>query len=68
MNKGDVIQINGPFGFLNSPKMIVVEIKGSRVLLEHLGAKEGGLLSFTNRSWHSIELLEEKYLSQKGEE
>ena len=60
MKKGDVLQIDGRFGFLWSPKMKVLEVKGQMVLLEPLDAKKGGVLSGLNQTWHSIKLVDKK--------
>jgi len=60
MKEGDVIQIDGRLGFLMNPKMRVVEVKGQMVLLEKDDAQTGGLLSHTNQSWHSIDIIESK--------
>lgn len=57
MKVNDILEIKGSFGFLWSPRMRVVEVRGHMVLLEQENAQKGGLLSHLNQSWHSIELL-----------
>ena len=60
MKKGDILNIEGAFGFLWSPKLIVLEIKGSLALVKSVDANEGGILSSFNSSWHGIDLLLKK--------
>ena len=60
MKVGDELKIKGYLGFLWNPTMVVLEKKGSLVRIISKDAKEGGLLSHLNYSWHGINLLESK--------
>ena len=57
LREGDTLQIKGTLGFLLNPIMKVIEVKNGLVLLEDIDAKEGGLLSSMNRSWHGIDTI-----------
>jgi hypothetical protein len=65
MKVGDILKINGFFGFLEDPTLRVVEIKGTLAKVVPVDAKEGGLLSELNETWHSIELLNKKLTTLK---
>ena len=55
MEVGDIIQIEGYFGFLKDPKMEVLEIEGSLARLRDYPQRPtGGVLEWQNTSKHSI--------------
>lgn len=60
MKTGDILKINGYFGFLENPTLKVLEVKDTLAKVIPIDAKDGGLLSELNESWHSVELLEKK--------
>ena len=60
MKIGDELKINGMLGFLENPTMVIIDVKDAMVLLESKQAKKGGILSYLNQSWHSIDLIEQK--------
>ena len=60
MKKGDILKIKGSLGFLWNPRMRVVEVKNSLVLLENEDCQEGGTLSCLNQSWHGIDEINKK--------
>ena len=60
MQKGDKIKIEGRLGFLMNPTMVVLEVKNSMVLIQSADAKDDGILSCLNASWHGIDTLKDK--------
>ncbi len=60
MKQGDIIKIDGAFGFSFNPTLEVKEIKGGLVLLATYPPTPGGLLSHMNESWHGIDLIEKR--------
>jgi len=55
MEAGDIIQIEGYFGFLKDPKMEVLEIEdGLATLRNYPRRPNGGFLEWQNTSKHSI--------------
>lgn len=65
MKTGDILKINGYFGFLENPTLKVLEVKDTLAKVVSIDAKEGGLLSELNETWHSIELLNKKLTTLK---
>lgn len=57
METGNIIQINGRFGFEINPTKEVVKIHGGLVTLRTYPNKTGGLLSHLNESIHGIDML-----------
>jgi len=65
MKKGDVLQIDGSWGFLWSPKIRILEIKRDLCLTEPVDSKDGGLLSHLNKTYCGLSMLESRMEKQK---
>ena len=56
--KGQIIQIDGRFGFLMNPRIEVLAVDGGIATVRTYPNVEGGILSEMNTSRHSVDMLE----------
>ena len=57
LKKGQIVQIEGYWGFLNNPQLEIMEINGGLVTTRMYPNKEGGILSHMNTDVCGIDIL-----------
>jgi hypothetical protein len=65
MKVGDIIQINGNWGFATNPIVEVIKLTDALVTLRSYPNSQTGLLSHMNESVHGVEMLEGRYKTIK---